>query len=401
MPHALNDSIPDEAVERMTYEEEIEARSREVAAWKTMRFADREIFKAQWRPANDADGQIGHDADNEMTNGRDLIDLKTPWEQALGDENWPIHEHLIDECLRAHGGTRGSVGHKRQRGGVSHGGGIVNKFRTSVRSHAMGKHVIRERPIIPADLKIRLEAACWQVHPGLCIERDAGIYETAIKVAKMLEKHCTKERKYKYHLLRATRDDRVVLEVIVFLAHVRARRRKVPVTHAFLRIQRSGRDLQPGQRAPELFEWATSWDLARQVLRSGGECLRATQLAIARIVRRVALEETQPDEIEVWPNPPVLIRERDLDAAELERLVVRKQTAKKVSGDVTLVVGARRARRANGGRAPEPSPPCVGAERRVVLHEDSSAQSTLPGSLDEDTGEAGRGDRPDSLCVQS
>ena len=116
--------------------------------------------------------------------------------------------------------------------------------------------------------------------------------------------------------------------VKVYFAHMRARRRKVPVTHVFAAVQDNGGQLSvrsrgDGQRLPM---WLTVWMLAKEALLLGATRLVAAQIELRDIVEEHWIASTA-DPVEVWPDPPAVTKKaKNPDDAELDALPGVKST---------------------------------------------------------------------------
>lgn len=125
----------------------------------------------------------GADADNEAPEATSRHDRRSVWGALLSSDDWPVNpEHL--EKMLAQAGT--SCAGCR---GVAHGEGVWKRFvRSGIRAKSVENFLVRDRQAIPAG-SILLPAACMQVHPGVCTERDGEIYHTALTLAKRFEQH--------------------------------------------------------------------------------------------------------------------------------------------------------------------------------------------------------------------
>ena len=187
-----------------------------------------------------------------------------------------------------------------------------------------------------------------------------------------------------------------VWQQCIYIATVRGRIRRVPVTHVVLFVDYDDEtnELQHRMRADDLFCFATLWTLAVQFLRHGSQRLTMSRLSVQTIAGKRLLvpgQDITGSAVEVWPNPPVKVKVHDLDAAELSKLKDPQAHApKRRRGDrvVDRPAGPRGVR-------------VAGPARDVASdHGTSAGASSLPDGVSDadasdsvhESGEAGLGD---------
>ena len=84
--------------------------------------------------------------------------------------------------------------------GAAHGGGVWKRF-SSIRKDVERRSVVRDKKAIPSG-PICLLAACFQAHPGLCVAKDAAVYEASLLVATFIERHFTRGIRGDYFCIR-------------------------------------------------------------------------------------------------------------------------------------------------------------------------------------------------------
>ena len=383
-----------EAVDGLTWQEENELRSREATAWKVLPPDTRLQFIAAWRPRFGSGLDDGEMGDDEAIEGRSLTDAQSPWERALGCTEWPLRPGLIQDCL---GSLTRQTGRSKRLRGCTHGGGVAGRYREHCRDKMAERCLVRDKQAVPAG-RIQLQAACWQIHPGLCAMSDAGIYEKALAVAKHVEKFFTKAHKHKFYMLQGVNETTVVWECYIFFAHGRARRRNVPVTHAFLRLAHSQGLLMPMQAAPEVLNYINPWEIARELLLKEGELLCSTVLSLVRTSGIWELAVEQPLAEEVWPTVVAAATRAATTADPDDAALARLKEAEKASvkrpprrNEIVMRAGRLPAARADP-IVPPPAHPELGPVRIVSGNEASSGGSeSLPESDNIGGSSQGRG----------
>ena len=152
------------------------------------------------------------------------------------------------------------------------------------------------------------------MHPGLCISADRAIYEQAKNLAKYLERHFTADKKHSFHFVCGSDEaGRHKFEEYFYFAHKRGRTRKIPMTHVFIRSDRSGADISLADRAQDKFAFVSPWTIAKEVLRAGCSELGAVEVILERLPSRNGTWTASEDQdfgaaVEIWPSPPAKVR---------------------------------------------------------------------------------------------
>ena len=319
-------------------------RTQAIADWAHLPAAG----KAAFRASHTADGQPDSDSDNADHEDAIAGERMTPWQRQLGTTRWPVNPHHIQHLLDSATG-RVADSQLAQRPGVCRRFGCIQ--------HAVRQRgLVLERGGIP-DAELVVPAACFQVHPGLCVTIDHAIYNVSLEIAKCIEKHFSKDLTgawYIFHSFAA--DGEIVFYEYLHFSHTRRRGRAVPTTHMFClghmheRTRTLGLTCRDGE--PQSFEWRNPWEIAKKV-----SVYHCTRLAAARVRlehrrsvdgRFEVAGDHDPlgiaDDVEVWPSPPVKAKPPiDPDCMDVDRIAkreARKPAGKKPMGIRFVLPGA-------------------------------------------------------------
>ena len=328
--------------------------------WRNLDLQEQAAFKVAWGRRGEAEEG---DADDEGgLHGIDVAALhRSAWMSRLGNHDFPVDPaHVEPALVAASSDTTPLVGVK----GMAHGGGVWKRFYEK-RSEVREACVVKNRDSLPTSA-ITLPAACWQVHPGLCVTEDAAIYDKCLEVARHIERYFVGDLRHNYFCLIGSQADQAIpcYMQYMYFAHSRARRRKTPVTHVFVKVARARNDvLTLETRGADLLAYQTSWSLAKAALHVQTERLQAVKLAIERTPgrRQVCWSEELLGGAEVWPAPAKRAKKvADPDEKHLKELggVQEKPKKQKVLGAITF------------GR-PER---CVGPVQEVASHTESDTE---------------------------
>jgi len=304
--------------------------------WTTLPSAQRLAFKASYKmQPRETEGDDGDDGDDEAEDEQTII-LKyklSPWVARTCSKEWPLDPSHLEPALISRGKDTTPCAHVR---GSSHGRGIVNRYR-EIREGIVKEQFVKDSHCIP-DGPIKICAACFQVHPGLCVTRDGPYYNLARQIAACMEHHFSKDLLHLFHRIRGTFPESVdFLDQYVYFAHKRRRGRKVPITHVFVKCERQGNDIKAVDRAEDLFDYCTVWLLAREFVSAGCNRIGSIQVSLERIPMRsngcfvICDEQSFETDVEIWPSPPERAPvETDPDEIpELDRKKKRRKTTPK------------------------------------------------------------------------
>jgi len=285
-----------------------EIRRQAVREWtQTMTNNEKLSFKARWRlhtVSGENEGDAMNDADDEGERTKIMQTKASAWMSRLGTDRWPVAPSHVKASLLVHTTDTTPVAGRR---GNTHGGGVCNRF-ASIRRKVEHGYFIKDENDIPENVKIRLPAACHQVHPGLCIRQHAEYYRATLKLAVCLEQHFVKELLHHFHLLLGFfADDDPPVEECVYFAHKRQRRRKTPISHVMVRSSLEDGEAYCQVRAPELYDFMTVWTLARQFCSL--RCVKVTSVMldfedVAPNKGKFVVNTRLAEQVEIWPNPP-------------------------------------------------------------------------------------------------
>ena len=129
-----------------------------------------------------------------------------------GDGKWPVDpQHLREFCGEAKGLAR-----------------VANKERWN---HRESHVVLGDKELIPETHTFHRRFSCLQRHPGLCITKDALIYERALQCSKNLERWCCHFNAEHRFVRVAGNED--AAQLILYVAGRRARRPFAPQAWVF------------------------------------------------------------------------------------------------------------------------------------------------------------------------
>ena len=165
---------------------------------------------------------------------------------------------------------------------------------------------------MPPELRIPKRFSCSEMHPGLCFTRDKDVYQSVRTCAATLERLL--DTPGVYFFVRAEAEDRgLLLRIVCWFAHKRARRPYAKQTHLLTECTASGAiqdEVVQFRRNSSMFVHPTVWSIARNLLLMApcrvvlcfGEHVRSHEdPSVARVNWLAA-------ETEMWPHPPPVVR---------------------------------------------------------------------------------------------
>lgn len=171
-----------------------------------------------------------------------------------GDDEWPVSQAAL-EWLQASCSTSGADG-------------IANKMQ-ELRWERKDELLIDDDKMISDEVVFQHRYSCGQKHPGLCVTKDALIYESCLALASLLEASFVDDRLRKFFRIKAPPhvDPPPKSDIVVFFSHKRTRRPHAQVTHVFVLCQLLGDGcFALGQRPPSYsFEYLNPWTLAKLI----------------------------------------------------------------------------------------------------------------------------------------
>ena len=203
------------------------------------------------------DGAAATHSEAEPVDTQEVVPFMTEWN--LGGE-FPVSPEVLDSFLQANATTSCD--------------GVCSKM-AAIRWDARKDILINEVSAVPAADQFCVRQSCSQRHPGLCCKKDAAIYGDVLRIASQLERYFSDDLLYGCYGLGGLYLSIEGPEVLVYFAHIRARRFNAQVTHVFVHIN-DGAEEEPeehfhfGVEENGLLAYCTVWHVAKQLIASMG-----------------------------------------------------------------------------------------------------------------------------------
>ena len=122
-------------------------------------------------------------------------------------------------------------------------------------------------------------------------------------------------------------NDCLCFHCYVYLAHVRKRGTGAQISHTFARVSRTDDVLSFDQRGSR-FQFLASGSLAQMCASRNARKLFARHVVLQKVVNQTLVSSTVATRLEVWPSPVKVIKTKDPDYAEVDKLNVKKKKIK-------------------------------------------------------------------------
>jgi hypothetical protein len=244
-------------------------------------------------------------------------------EWALGDDEWPVSRRVLESFLTEHGPDRTDGVARR-----------MQHARWELRELLLAK----EEQAIPQSIAFTHQPSCCELHPGLCITKDAAIYDVAVLMASRMESFFTDDCLGSYF---AVLDESIAEDPLCFIyfANRRGRRFGAQVTHVFFECESAGEQSFTFKEDDEtgLFAFHTVWSLAKLALlkASSGKLFLSTAHHSDNWDDGKFALELEGTRVELGTYKPPQRKKQDEDLDKLDKKPARKPARK--SGGIRYV----------------------------------------------------------------